>query len=213
MRRSIHAAMFAAALVLPLVTATTAGATAIDAVTAPTTINGGSGCAGFTCGWEFTPTMDITVSALGQYDQNGDGLTTTADVGLWTSTGTLLASTTVPSGSAATLSNGVRYVAIGPVTLLAGVDYVVGSAYDSSDITYNALPSDFAAAITPVGGLFNAGGTLTFPSTSDDRLFVGPSFEFDAAASQVPEPTSMVLLGSGLIAAGARRWRARRQRT
>ena len=210
--RGFRAVVFVAGLVFSFAVARHASATPIDAVKA--NINPGvfAGCEAFVCGFEFTPTTNITVVALGQYDQAGNGLAGSPAVGLWTLGGTLLASATVPSGTVATLSNGVRYVSIAPLALTAGVHYVIGSAAGPDGADYTAVLVDFAPEITPITGRFIAGTSLAFPPNLDSRLFVGPSFEFDAAATAVPEPASMFLLGTGIVGIGARRWRNRRRR-
>src|SRR5689334_2489579 len=161
--------VFRAVLVLAfaLAAALNASATPIDAVTANTAPGVFSVCGGFTCGWEFIPTTNISVVALGQYDMAADGLAANASVALWTDTGVMLSSAIVPAGTGATLSNGVRYVPIAPLVLLAGAHYVIGSSAPSDGDDYNAALGDFAPGITPVTGRFVGGGSLNFPTSSD----------------------------------------------
>ena len=54
----------------------------------------------FTLGWEFDVLDPISVTALGVFDDSQDGLVDRHPIGIWDSGGTLLASTTVSSGTA-----------------------------------------------------------------------------------------------------------------
>ena len=56
---------------------------------------GGSGY--WTMGYQFTSLADISVVQLGAYDESGNGLNRSHDVGIWTTDGTLLGSATVSS--------------------------------------------------------------------------------------------------------------------
>jgi hypothetical protein len=52
---------------------------------------------------------------------------------------------------------------------------------------------------------------LTIGESFNNDFVIGPAtFSEAAAAEPVPEPSSMLLLGSGLIGAGVKRWRKRR---
>lgn len=147
----------------------------------PQPIQGLGQCQTYTCGFRFTVTRDLDVRALGQWDDNLDGLVMNARVGLWTSDGTLVASVTVPSGTSAALTGEYRYVTITPVRLVAGQQYVIGSAYGMSGApVVSASGAD--PAIVPTGGLTIARGTsvLAFPTTANASLFGGGNFLFVA---------------------------------
>src|SRR5271154_7146963 len=53
-----------------------------------------------TIGWQFTLSSPVTVTELGFFDATGGGLFDPHPVGIWNSSGTLLGSATVPSGTA-----------------------------------------------------------------------------------------------------------------
>lgn len=86
-------------------------------------------------GWEFQTTTAITVSALGAYDEELDGMQFPTPVGLFDSACQLVASATVPAGTSAALIDGFRYVGIAPVTLTAGATYRIAAVMHCDDDT------------------------------------------------------------------------------
>jgi len=88
---------------------------------------GGPLVGGVTCGWEFTPQIDILVTELGFYDFLGDGLSIRHDVGIWDEQGLLLTWARVPAGRAAPLVGEYRYAPAPQVLLLTGHSYIVGA--------------------------------------------------------------------------------------
>lgn len=140
-------------------------------------------CQSYTCGFSFAPTEDIQVTDLGQWDDASDGLGADAPVGLWTGAGVLLASTTVPAGTAGTLVGQYRYVSIAPVLLQAGQQYVIASAY-TAGLAPLADVSGFDPAIAPAGGQVKlSNGTLLFPDMPYGSLLGGANFQFVPATT------------------------------
>lgn len=155
----------------------------------------------FTLGWSFTANSNIDVVDLGVFDDSQNGLTDSHQVGVWNSSGTLLVSTTVPSGTGATLDDQFRMVGVSSTELLAGQQYFIGALYTTGDdpmiFPGGATGFGTASQITFDDATFIAGSTLTDPTVSNgtDPAYFGPNFEFNAT----PEPGSFVLLGTGLL--------------
>lgn len=186
----------------------------------------GVGASG-TEGYLFSLTQSRTVTSLGIWDDIfvGTGLIDSHDVGLWTSTGTLLASATVPSGTAGTYvasadtgpwaGSGWRFTNLGtPVDLSPG-NYVLGAFYTrpgtAGTDSYLLGVASFQTVpdATYGGARFFNGSPLTFPGANGtSNAFFGPNLQFAA----VPEPTTWALIILGGLGAAGGGWYYRRNR-
>lgn len=180
----------------------------------------GAGIAGqnpvaFTIGWGVDVVSPVRVTALGIWDEGSNGLLVSHEVGLWNGTGTLLASTTVPAGTAATPVPSVQgdgqwlFEDIADIVLPVG-HFVLGSTSTGDDFRANQagfiLDPDLAN-FDPAQ--FAVGANLQFPDLDAEgqlgiSLF-GPNFLLEPVVTPVPLPASLALLGLGLLGFGARR--------
>jgi len=153
-------------------------------------------------GWEFTVNSTITVTGLGWYDQNGDGLQMAHEVGIWNSTGTLLTSGTVAAGTTDPLDGLFRTVSISSIVLTPGT-YIVGGenfSTNTEQLAFGVTPTTISS-ISFVGGEFSAAdGIFEEPTnlTGNSNCCWGPSF----SVSAVPEPGAVALCGFGLLMLG-----------
>jgi hypothetical protein len=185
---------------------TTAHAIPINAVT----ISGGSVVNPNTptvVGWIFKAEQNINVTALGMWDESGDGFAASSlDVGLWDVAGNLLASTSVNSGN--TLTNGFRFASIGSTSLTAGTNYVVGGLAGPSDQYRATATVANSAGVSWLGARFVNGTSLAFPTNTfvNTAGWFGANFQYDQPAA-APVPATLALFGLGLVGVG---WSRRR---
>jgi hypothetical protein len=168
---------------------------------------------GRTAGWKFTVNADIQLTALGVYDKDANGLQISYPVGIWDEQGAMMASLVVPSGSAAPLSGGFRYMPFtGLVFLSPGQTYTIGyfaASIASNDQmihqngfnTLNPLINQVGAAFvtsTPSAGLMMPDS----PFNGFDQ-WIGPGFQFVA----IPAPSALCCLAAGFMFVKRRRQR------
>jgi hypothetical protein len=156
----------------------------------------------YTFGIVFQATNNINVDYLGYYDPtNADGVSTmtgshaVAIYNLTTGNLTPLVSTIITSSSI--LSDHFLYNAVSPVALISGDYYVIeGVSGTIDDYTYGVTGLNTNLPITIMGGNNQLNTGLNYDSTLDttDPLVFGADF----AGSTAPEPSSLLLLGSGL---------------
>lgn len=162
-----------------------------------------------TLGYAFRVGPDpVNILKMGIWDQGANGLVESHEMGIWNTNGDLLASVTVPQGTAAALNGNFRYVDILDGLMLdADTVYIIAAKY------YNVDNSDafFMGSATRSTGIdwdvsrdrFSIeSDSFLFPgSTSDGSAYIGPNFEYTIIPVVVPEPDTLFLLvgGAGLL--------------
>jgi PEP-CTERM motif len=171
-----------------------------------------------TFGYTFTVgAHPISVTQLGFWDHNLDGLGEAHPITLWDATGITVpgGSTTVPSGTAGILIGSYRYESLGaPLTLAAGGSYTLGATWpgpvtDPTAIIVNSGNITAASGIA-YGGARSAFGAMTFSSTDSIGAgnYMSPNFRFTvlSGAGVAPEPGTLALLILGsMIGVSVRR--------
>lgn len=171
----------------------------------------------YNVGYEFSVgSSSLSVSALGFYDVGGISLADSHQVGLWTATGDLLATATVPSGVNTLLDGFAFQTLTTPVTLSANTNYVLGAYWPTTaDRVYaNTLPGTDPAfsEATLVGSRVSSamGATgFAFPSQgngADGVSWIGANLEYSA----IPEPSAYAAI-LGAVAFGFAAVRRRRK--
>ncbi len=166
---------------------------------------------GQTFGWAFDVSSTIQIGGLGAWDSNATAFGPDVEAGLWTGSGTLLASTMISDSSATEASAGAgvwRVENIATLTLGPG-RYVVGlTFFDLSPL------AQFGTAFTTIPEITYAGARgagvpdsgLSFPDMGiGSNGFFGPTL----LVAELPEPATLGLFGFGLAGLG---WAVRRRR-
>lgn len=162
----------------------------------------------------------FTVTTLGIWDFNQDGLAAGHLVTIWNGSGTVLTSASVPAGTTGTLVGQYRYsnVLTLPLTLAANTTYTIGAFYPSGN--------DLSPFVVPLGNITSASGVAygaariiggnAFPTTDASGVghYVSANFQSTSASASTPEPGSVALLGAVFMAGAGfvRRRRSVRQR-
>jgi hypothetical protein len=200
-----HAICLTAAVIAAATLTTARPAAASDAITLTQPGDEISG-ATLTLGFAFSVDRTRTVTALGAFDDLGDGFLFDVPVGIWDADGDLLASTVIAKGSGGELDGSFRFNSIAPLTLTAGAHYVVGAFY-AGDFA-SSLDTGFGGAgvIAPHvhidGDRFAGSGVFAFPDETSGTpgAWLGGNFRL---ADGAPEPASWALMIAGFAMAGA----------
>jgi hypothetical protein len=179
--------------------------TAYEFSSAPATTDSTQLSLGFT----FITYDDVLVTNLGYYDDGGDGFSTQHEVGIFGSTGALVADSLLSAGTIDPLTGHFRYVSITPVLLPAGQTFTIAATthggadpfiYGLGGSSIVGLNVDPAISIPTGGARFNyqADNTLRDPeNASGYTLYGGPDFLFESSVS-TPEPQTLTLVLVGL---------------
>jgi hypothetical protein len=166
-----------------------------------------------TFGWSFSVgAANLQVTGLGIWDDGKNGLIGEHPVGLWNSSGNLLAMTIVPRGSEASLLGEYRFVSLlNPILLSAGETYIIGASYDNDDILDHPLATlpEISPHLTVLQARYVLETPFSLPvdfASFSPAAYVGPNLEFTA----VPEPSSWALAVLGFCALVVRKYVKRR---
>lgn len=160
--------------------------------------NVGNNGIGYSLGWAFTASTGITVTSLGWYDDLGDGLVDSHEVGIYDTAGNLMVSGTVQSGTADPLTGLFRYTAslTGSGVLAAGQYVVTGVSGGNDFYGWDPVNAVWGSGITFDEDRYDVSSSLIMPvSTSGTLGWFGPNFEF----TPVPEPATFFALSIGLV--------------
>ena len=154
----------------------------------------------YNVGWAFRANVGITVTDLGVYDENGNGVLDESQaptVGLWDIDETLYASAVVPLDTAP--EDGFFYTPIPPITLPPG-EYVLGVVNFEGGEEYRR---DSVVQIDPriewIEGRYVAGGNLAYPYEirTTPSAYFGPSFKLFSAPLIVTTPVPRAVYQRG----------------
>lgn len=208
------------ALLASLLVAASLAANAVTMGLSPA--QGDYGWSGESVGNRFTVNQDIWVTALGVWDQGGDGLVNGYRVVVFDSVGATLATADVAAGTAATLQDGTRWAGLAiPLRLAAGSEYsVVTYRPDFADLFQwvDAANVTVAPEINLLddmytGGHAGDGFTPIFPTNAEARSGIfGPNMQYALSnPTLVPTLDQWGLIILSLLVAGAAAWRSRRR--
>jgi hypothetical protein len=154
-------------------------------------------------GWTFQPRVGMNVTALGAFNylMSGPGA---IKVGLWNSSGTLLTSNSITATSASVGQS--LYQSVAPVRLDAWQTYYLAAFLSGSQacpivVTPGNEPNGYATMAPEIElGVvaFKSNSGFAFPSMTagfPGYAIIAPNFQF----SIVPEPSTLGLLGGGMV--------------
>jgi hypothetical protein len=164
-------------------------------------------------GFVFTTNQAIDITALGYYDEDGDGVQTNHEVGIFDTNGILLISTILSAGTSS-LEGHYRYNAVSPITLAANSTFTVaattfgtadGWVYGNagSQIAGFVVDPSITVASDAARFLYQDDNVLRVPTDhfGNFTIYGGPNFKLAAVnGGEVPEPASVMLTFAGVAA-------------
>jgi hypothetical protein len=170
------------------------------------------GVSSWNLGWSFTANSNVEVVGLGNW-AGGSSFPQDQQIGLWNSSGVLLASVYVTGSETPLGSAPWVFEAITPVALVAGQTYIVG-AEGGADYTGVVAAATFDPRITFITDLYTYNGGANSPLVepvltegygASAAGWFGGNIELSASATPEPSTWAMMLLGfAGLGFAGYR---------
>jgi hypothetical protein len=154
-------------------------------------------------GWQFTVNNNITVNALGFYDNPANGITGSHDIGIYNdATQSLVVSGTVSPSDP--YSNWFNWKSVAQTVLTAGQTYDIVAVLNGNNRTWDPNGFTVDPNIAYVKNVWSNGtSTLSFPTSTDGNptpSYFGPNFEI--ASAGVPEPSTIALTIIGLAGFG-----------
>jgi hypothetical protein len=142
---------------------------------------------------EFVPWVDIEVTALGYYDDGGDGLVNVHEVGIFATSSKELVTLAVTIDQASSLEGGFRYETITPVVLKGGASYILAGQTAPCDLVVED-PDDVVWApevryVKSYIDLGDFGCPVTNTSDWQSDLWTHTNFKFRTPTSPSPAGT------------------------
>ncbi len=155
-------------------------------------------------GWQFNVLQSVTLEGLGWFDEQADGLQNAHTVGIWSPTGTLLASAIIPAGTLASLDGQFRTAAVSPFVLPPGNGYIVGGQSFAGDAErlacgnpaqgspfFPQLSQSLDPRVQWTAATYSIGSAFQRPTMVgvSSQGYYGPSFSVQA----IPEPSTVAV--------------------
>ena len=159
-------------------------------------------------GFQFTPLVNIIVDSLGYIDVGQNGLAAGHQAGIWDSSGTLLTSAILTTGTlAGPVLNGAQftYTPITPIMLSAGSTYTIGAEYDSADQMFYDFSGSQTSAAPSLLSVSSVGYYVVNQGFAEPTSTISNHYDIvNFTASAVPEPSSLALAGLGALTLASR---------
>ena len=149
-----------------------------------------------TIGYAFSFSQDVLITDVGIYDSTGSGLTPTNMLGIWTDSGSLLASKSFDPTVSPVLDGHFRWLSLeSPLHLYSNARYRVGTFGSEPGLLGSVAPSSLPTNVTFIAEVGSGSGSFTFPQSTTLRTsgtaYIGPNLRY------IPIPTLQFIQNPG----------------